>query len=57
MVAEVLGPEVDGDPAPNEAVPESEPRHLGPFRLAYLEALVVAADARASRTPGAGDAK
>jgi CRISPR-associated endonuclease/helicase Cas3 len=54
MVAEVLGPEVETDPAPLDAVPESEPRHLGPFRLAYLEALIVAADVRASRVPGAG---
>ncbi len=54
MMAEVLGPEVSDDPSPNEVVPESEPRHLGPFRLAYLEALIVAADLRASRRPGAG---
>ena len=54
MVAELLGPEVENDVAPDDAVPGSEPRHLGPFRLAYLEALVVAADVRASRKPGAG---
>jgi CRISPR-associated endonuclease/helicase Cas3 len=29
----------------------NEPRHLGPFALAYLEALVCAADVRASKTP------
>jgi CRISPR-associated endonuclease/helicase Cas3 len=29
----------------------SEPRHLGPFALAYLEALVCAADVRASKNP------
>ena len=56
MVAEVLGPEAPSDPFPGEAVPINEPRHLGPFRLAYLEALVVAADVRASRKPGAGGA-
>ena len=54
MVAELLGPEVENDVAPDDAVPGSEPRHVGPFRLAYLEALIVAADVRASRTPGAG---
>jgi hypothetical protein len=35
----------------------NEPRHLGPFRLAYLEALALAADLRASRQPGAGGMK
>jgi CRISPR-associated endonuclease/helicase Cas3 len=54
MVAEILGPEVTGDPSPCDAVPMGEPRHLGPFRLAYLEALAVAADVRASRKPGSG---
>ena len=54
MVAELLGPEATEDVAPDDAVPGSEPRHLGPFRLAYLEALIVAADVRASRAPGAG---
>ncbi len=57
MVAELLGPEALGDPSPCDAVPTSEPRHLGPFRLAYLEALALAADVRASRKPGAGGAK
>jgi CRISPR-associated endonuclease/helicase Cas3 len=54
MVAELLGQEANDDVAPDDAVTESEPRHLGPFRLAYLEALIVAADVRASRMPGAG---
>jgi len=53
MVAELLGPEAKDDAAPCDAVPETEPRHLGPFRLAYLEALIVSADVRASRSPGA----
>jgi len=57
MVAELLGPEAPGDPSPFDAVPMSEPRHLGPFRLAYLEALALAVDVRASRKPGAGGAK
>jgi len=54
MVAELLGPEAEGDVAPDDSIPGGEPRHLGPFRLAYLEALIVATDVRASRTPGAG---
>lgn len=56
-VAELLGPEAPGNPSPCDAVPMSEPRHLGPFRLAYLEALALAADVRASRRPGAGGKK
>jgi len=55
MVAELLGPQVPDDPDPCSAVPESEPRSLGPFRLAFLEALVIAADRRASRLPGKGN--
>jgi CRISPR-associated endonuclease/helicase Cas3 len=54
MVAELLGSEAKDDAAPDDAVSETEPRHLGPFRMAYLEALIVAADVRASRRPGAG---
>jgi len=54
MVAELLGPEAKSDASPSDAVPGSEPRHLGPFRLAYLEALIVAADVRASCKPGSG---
>ena len=57
MVAELLGPEAPSDPSPCDAVPINEPRHLGPFRLAYLEALALAADVRATRHPGAGGMK
>lgn len=57
MVAELLGPEAPGDAAPTDAIPETEPRHLGPFRLAYLEALAVAVDVRASGGNVAGGAK
>jgi len=52
MVAELLGPELPGDPVPCGAIPQGEPRSLGPFLLAFLETLVRVADARASRTPG-----
>jgi CRISPR-associated endonuclease/helicase Cas3 len=55
MVAELLGPELPGDPDPHLAIiDENETRGLGPFRLAFLEALVRAADVRASRKPGKG---
>jgi CRISPR-associated endonuclease/helicase Cas3 len=52
MVAELLGPELPDDPDPTIAAPPGEPRALGPFKLAFLEALVRAADVRASRYPG-----
>jgi len=54
MVAELLGPELPDDPEPHGAIPKSEPCKLGPFRLAFLEALIRAADVRASRQPGKG---
>lgn len=53
LVADLLGPwrpEENGDAG---VVPETEPRHLGPFALAYLEALVRVADWRASEKPSA----
>lgn len=53
LVADLLGPwrpEESGDAG---VVPESEPRSLGPFALAYLEALVRVADWRASDKPSA----
>jgi CRISPR-associated endonuclease/helicase Cas3 len=54
-VAELLGPELPGDPDPRIAITdECEPRGLGPFRLAFLEALIRAADVRASRRRGKG---
>ena len=54
MVAELLGPKREGEPATTEVIPENEPRDLGPLALAYLEALLRAADVRASRQPGKG---
>lgn len=52
MVAELLGPEPPDVYLAPVLVSESEPHALGPFRLAYLEALIRAADASASRYPG-----
>jgi CRISPR-associated endonuclease/helicase Cas3 len=51
LVAELLGPARPQDAEPIGAVDEDQARSLGPFRLAYLEALVRVADWRASGTP------
>jgi CRISPR-associated endonuclease/helicase Cas3 len=51
LVHDLLGPLDPGDAAALGAVPEHEPRALGPFVLAYLEALVRIADWRASASP------
>ncbi|MGH8503635.1 MAG: type I-G CRISPR-associated helicase/endonuclease Cas3g [Gammaproteobacteria bacterium] len=49
IVATLLGPWERKDE--DELADPSEPRDLGPFKLAYLEALVVVADWRASAAP------
>jgi CRISPR-associated endonuclease/helicase Cas3 len=48
LVAELLGPWRPEEKGDAGVVPEAEPRQLGPFALAYLEALVRIADWRAS---------
>ena len=53
LVADLLGPWRPRDTCEAGVVPESEPRKLGPFKLAYLEALVRIADWRASEKPSA----
>ena len=54
LIADLLGSwEHDATPGVSGAVPESEPRSLGPFTLAYLETLVRCADERASKSPSA----
>jgi CRISPR-associated endonuclease/helicase Cas3 len=53
LVADLLGPWRADDQTEVGVVPREEPRHLGPFVLAYLEALVRIADWRASERPSA----
>ena len=50
LVADLLGPWRPEENSDAGVVPETEPRQLGPFALAYLEALVRIADWRASET-------
>ncbi|MCL2777225.1 MAG: DEAD/DEAH box helicase [Polyangiaceae bacterium] len=53
LVADLLGPWRPEDKSDAGVVPETEPRQLGPFALAYLEALVRIVDWRASAQPSA----
>ena len=53
LVADLLGPCRPEEKCDAGAVPGLEPRQLGPFALAYLEALVRIADWRASSSPSA----
>jgi len=51
LVSDLLGPWRADDSAHADVIPNGEPKRLGPFVLAYLEALVRAADWRASSNP------
>lgn len=51
LVADLLGPWRPEEKSDVGVVPQGEPRQLGPFALAYLEALVRIADWRASAQP------
>jgi CRISPR-associated endonuclease/helicase Cas3 len=51
LVSDLLGPWRTDDTSHAAVVPDGEPKRLGPFALAYLEALVRAADWRASSNP------
>ena len=53
LVADLLGPWRPEEKSEVGVVPETQPRQLGPFALAYLEALVRIADWRASESPSA----
>lgn len=53
LVADLLGPWRPEETSDAGVVPADEPRQLGPFALAYLEALVRIADWRASAQPSA----
>lgn len=55
LVSDLLGAWApDAAQGINGAVPDDEPRNLGPFALAYLETLVRCADERASKTSSTG---
>ena len=52
LIADLLGAWAPGAmPGASGAVPDGEPRDIGPFTLAYFETLVRCADERASRAP------
>lgn len=53
LVADLLGPWRPEESSDAGVVPTSEPRDLGPFALAYLEALIRVVDWRASERPSA----
>lgn len=53
LVSDLLGPWRPEEQSDAGVVPKTEPHRLGPFALAYLEALIRIADWRASERPSA----
>jgi len=54
VVSEILGKSHPGDVDILGSIPDGETKNIGPFALAFLESLVIAADRRASSKPGKG---
>jgi len=54
VVSELLGKSISEDAEILGSIPNSEPKNIGPFALAFLESLVIAADRRASSKSGKG---
>ena len=52
VLAGLVGTGAPDSSLQGDAIPEHEARNLGPFALAYLEAILVSADIRASKRPG-----
>ncbi len=52
MVADLLGSAVPNAKPIASAIPQEEQQNLGPLALAFYEAILVAADVRASKRPG-----
>jgi CRISPR-associated endonuclease/helicase Cas3 len=52
VVADLLGAVMPNANSSGEAIPKGEPQSLGPFTLAFYEAILVAGDIRASKWPG-----
>lgn len=54
VVSEILGKSFPNEVDISGSISEKEPQNIGPFALAFLESLVIAADRRASSKPGKG---
>ncbi|MCO6454791.1 MAG: DEAD/DEAH box helicase [Pirellulaceae bacterium] len=52
VVADLLGTAMPNAKSSSDVIPDGEPQSLGPFALAFYEAILVAADIRASKRPG-----
>lgn len=52
VVADLIGTAMPCAKPRSDVIPDGEPQSLGPFALAFYEAILVAADIRASKWPG-----